>query len=228
MVAALDLLIDKQDTFELVRDQIAVILVENVSAQKKLAAAADKDPALWDMLVFTEHSAPWEVYLNTPPPTPAAPIVNIWYESGTFDRSKSDPVRKQAHLAAFQIDVLGFASSTVDRTDATSHLPADQSAAFTAQRGIRLVRNILMSAENVYLQLRGTVAGRWPTSIQSFQPELNDDAALRGIGMRLSLLVDCNEFSPQVVGTTLDEVFVDIHRTGDGLIVAEADFTGLE
>lgn len=228
MVAALETLIDKVDTFELVRDQVAVLLVENTAAQKILATAADKDPALWGLLVFTEASKPWEVYLNDPPPVPAPPIVNVWYESGSFDRSKSDPVRRQAHLGVFNVDVYGFASATVDRDDATKHRPADREAAFTAQRGIRLARNILMAGPNTYLQLRGTVAGRWPTSIQSFQPELNNEAIPGLIGMRLSLLVDFNEFSPQEVPTTLDEVGVNIHRLSDGLIVAEADFVGLE
>lgn len=228
MVVALETLIDKQDTFEIVRDQVAALLVENIAAQKILAAAANKDPTLWDLLVFTEASAPWEFYLPGPPPVPAPPIVNVWYESGSFDRSKSDVVRRQAHQGVVNVDVYGFASATVDRDDATKHRPADREAAFTAQRGIRLVRNILMAGPNTYLQLRGTVAGRWPTSIQSFQPELADDAALRVIGMRLSLLVDFNEFSPQEVLGTLDEVGVDIHRAFDGRIVVQAEFDALE
>lgn len=229
MVATLAALIDKRDNFELVRDQVAVLLAENTAAQKKLAATVTgKDSALWDLRVFTEQSAPWEVYLNEPPPVPAPPLLSVWYESGSFDRSKSDVVKRQAHQGIFNIDVYGYAVSTVDRNDATKHRPADQEAALTAQRGLRLSRNILMAAQNVYLQLRGTVAGRWPQSIQSFQPELAEDAALRVWGMRLSLAVDFNEFSPQEEGATLDEVSVDIHRLSDGLIVAEVDFVGLE
>lgn len=230
MVTTLPLLINKRDGFELVRDQIALLLAENVAAQKILAVADGENPALWDMLIFTERSQPWEVYLNEPPPNPAPPIVNVWYNSGSFPRDLGDPIKRQVHSAVYHIDVLGFASATVDRDDATKQLPADREATFAAQRGVRLTRNILMSAANAYLQLRGFVWGsRWVDSITAFQPNLDDNAALRAIGMRLSLSVSFNETAPQVDATVLlDEIQVDVHRTGDGMIIAEADFVGLE
>lgn len=230
MVTALTTFIDKRDGFELVRDQIASILVENVAAQKKLAATAGKDPVLSDLLVFTESSAPWEIYLNNPPPTPAPPIVNVWYSSGSFEPARSDVVRRQLHAGIFMIDVFGFSSGTVDRDEPTKQLPADREASFAAHRGVRLARNILMAAPYTYLDLRGFVWGaRWLDSIQVFQPELTDDSSLRALGMRLSLNVSFNETAPQGdESVLLDEVQVDIHRTGDGKIIAEADFVGLE
>ncbi len=221
-------LIYKTDTFEAVRDQIAVLLANNVARQKELAEVAGEDPRLWDMLVYTERSAPWETYLNDPPEVPAAPIVNVWYESGSFDRSKGDAVKRQAHAGQFNVDVYGFASASTDREDPSRQLPADRQAAFAAQRGIRLCRNILMAGDNTYLQLRGTVWSRWVSSIQSFQPELSEDAALRAIGIRLTLAVEFNEFSPQTDGVILDEVSVDIHRDIDGKVIAQAEFEGLE
>jgi len=229
MVTTVDTLIDKLDTFEIVRDQIGAILVENVAAQKILAAAAGEDPALWDLLVFVETSKPFEIYLNDPPPSPGAPpIVNVWYQAGRFEPGKSDPIERQAHAATYNIDVYGFASATVDRDDATQHVTGDYGAALAAHRGVRLVRNILMAGVNTYLQLRGVVSGRWPGSIQSFTPQITDDAALRVVGMQLALDVGFNEFSPQITPGVLDEVGVQIFRDGDGKLLAEADFVGLE
>ena len=59
MATTLPSLIDKQDSFEIVRDQIAGILYENQLAQQALAVTAGKDPALWELRVFTEATNPW-------------------------------------------------------------------------------------------------------------------------------------------------------------------------
>ena len=56
-------LIDKQDNFEIVRDQIAAILVNEVASQMALATAEAKDPEDWNLQIFTERSNPWEKWL---------------------------------------------------------------------------------------------------------------------------------------------------------------------
>ena len=58
-------LIDKEDTFEIVRNQIALILANESASQVALATTAGKpDPNLWALKVYTERSNPWEQALN--------------------------------------------------------------------------------------------------------------------------------------------------------------------
>ena len=229
MVDVLATLIDKQDNFEIVRDQIAVLINDNQAAQVILAAA-EPDPSLWKLRVFTERANPWEQFLNDPA-ADTSPIVNVWYENGVFDEGKSDVVKRQAHVATFNVDVYGLGVAQSD--GAGGQIPGDLTAAETATRGIRLVRNILMASENTYLQLRnaGTddvgpgVWQRWVQSITSFQPELANEAAHQILGIRLALRVTFNEYSPQADETDLLElVHVDIRRNSDGMLLADAEY----
>ncbi len=234
MADTLPILIDKQDNFEVVRDQIALLINENQAAQQILATAAAEDPALWKLRVFTERATPWEQFLNEPAEGVGAdqsPIVGVWYETGTFDESSSDTVHRQTHEAIFNIDVYGWGIATTD--GGGGQIPGDLAAVQNAQRGVRLVRNVLMSAQNTYLQLRAIgnpaegpgVWQRWVQSITSFQPDLGSEPAHQILGMRLALRVSFNEFAPQVDESQLLEfVSVDIKRDSDGMLIAEVDF----
>ncbi len=217
-VELIDTLIDKQDTFEIVRNQIAGILVAEIKNQETKAIAAKKPPEDWNLRIFTERSNPWEQFLDTD----SSPLINIWYDNGNFPESKGNTVERQAHEATYNIDCYAVAVSA--ENPAGGHKPGDREAAFEVQKAVRLVRNILMSAVNTYLQLRGTVWGRWIQSITIFQPELDSTAAQQVIGARIAFRVTFNEFSPQVTPETLELVTVDVKRTEDGLIVLEADY----
>lgn len=213
-------LIDKLDTFEIVRDQIALLLANEIANQKALAVAAAKDPALWDVKIYAERSNPWEQFLNENPVT--TPIANVWFDSETFDMSRSNVVERQTAVGTFNIDIYGYG---VASEDGTGQKVSDEQAALEANRAIRLIRNILMAAENTYLQLtRGTAWDRMPQSITVFQPEI-DNRAIQGIrGARFALNVTYNEFSPQVTGDNLELLSIDIKRAEDGSILAEADY----
>ena len=216
---ALDL-IDKQDAFEIIRDQIAAILVLEVVNQKALAVIAAKDPALWDLKVYIERSNPFEAFQNDNPDV--TPIVNVWFDNEQFDKGSSNLVERQKGTGVFNIDVYAVG---VSQTDGTGHKPGDQEAALEAQRAIRLVRNILMAAENAYLQLtRQTAWDRIPQAITLFQPTVGEQPVQNVMGARLALNVSYNEFSPQVSGDIMETLNVDIKRTEDGQIVAEADY----
>ena len=126
-------------------------------------------------------------------------------------------------LGIFNVDVYGWGVTQDD--GAGGQLPGDREAAFTAQRGYRLCRNILMAAENIYLQMQGLVWTRWVQSINEFQQQLGENAAHDVIGMRLGFEVQFNEFAPQVEAAgDLEFVSIDIFRNSDGLLVAEADY----
>ena len=214
-------LIDKQDTSEIIRDQIAAILALEVVNQKALATAAGKDPALWDLKVYLERSNPWEQFIgDTPDETP---IVNVWFDNENFEKKASNIVERQKANGIFNIDV--YAIGVTEDDVLSGHKPGDREASFNAQRAIRLVRNILMAAENTYLQLtRGIAWDRFPQAITIFQPSIDAQQVQQIVGARLALNVSYNEFSPQVKGEIMELLSVDVHRTEDGLIVVEADY----
>jgi len=215
-------LIDKQDSFEIIRDQIAAILVTEVAEQMALATAATKDPDDWKMRIFTERSNPWEEWLNVEVATDRSPIVNVWYDNSNFDPGASNIVERQATEAIFNIDCYGYGVS--EDVVAGGHKPGDKEAALEVQKALRLVRNILMAAEYTYLGLRGLVWQRWPQSINVFQPPIDGRQAQQIVGARIAFRVKFNEFSPQFDLNTLELVSIDVLRTEDGEIVLEADY----
>jgi hypothetical protein len=214
-------LIDKLDTFEIVRDQIVAILVLEIANQQALAILAAKDPDDFKLRIFKERSNPWEQFLNEQ--DDKSPLVNVWYDNSIFDPAASNVVERQKAEAIFNIDCYGFGLS--EDVPAGGHNPGDRGAALEVQKALRLVRNILMAGENTYLQLRGTVWQRMPQSVTVFQPEQAGQAIQQIVGARLALRVQFNEFSPQVVAETLELLSVDVIRAEDGEIVLEADYT---
>ena len=213
-------LIDKQDTFEIVRDQIAAILKLEIISQMALAVVAGKDPVEWDIRIFTERSNPFEQYLSDP--VDQRPIVNIWYDNSNFPQNRGDTVARQASETVYNIDCYGYGSSKDEV--GPGHIPGDREAAFQVQKTIRLVRNILMAAEYAYLKLQGTVWQRWPQSVTVFQPQLDANQIEKIVGARVAFSVTFNEFSPQVESNPLELVSVDVFRAETGEILLEADY----
>ena len=214
-------LIDKQDNFEIVRDQIGAILALEIVSQMALATLAAKDPNDWKLRIFLESSNPWEQFLNDQ--TDDSPLVNVWWDNSNFDPKVSTVIERQKSDTVFNIDCYGFGKSA--DVPAGGHDPGDRMAAFEAARAIRLVRNILMAAEYTYLKLRGTVYRRWTQSITSFQPQQDANQMQQVVGVRLAFRVEFNEFSPQVPLETLELLSADVNRTEDGQLIAEADYS---
>lgn len=208
-------LIDKQDNAEIIRDEIAAILTVESASQMALAAIALKDPELWRLRVFKERANPWEAAEDR------TPIVNVWWETASVTPAASNTVERQSYSGQFNIDVYGFGLS---RTDGAGHIPGDQDAALEAQRAVRLVRNILQAATYTYLNMRGVVGRRMVETITIFQPQQDNQNVAQVVGARLSLRVDFNEFSPQVVGEPLELLTVRVKHLEDGEVVLNADY----
>lgn len=221
MSALITGLIDKRDTFEIVRDQIAAVLAIEVAEQQALAVIATEDPDQWKLRVFLERSNPWEQFAgSTPDPSP---LVNVWYSGSTFDKGASNTIERQKADGTFNIDCYGYARSEDD--GATGHLPGDREAALAVHRAVRLVRNILLAAPYTYLGLRGTVWRRWPQSVTVFQPEQTPGVLVPNVvGARLAFQVEFSEFAPQIDEEILELASVQVLRTEDGEIVLEADY----
>jgi len=219
-------LIDKDDTFELVRDELAAILVVESANQEALASAADKDPRLWKLDVFSETTNPWQAFIDAPQSQKdVTPIINIWYDAWNTDRGRSNNVKRQQGPAIFNIDCYGYGVSSADETSA-GHVLGDAKGAKEAQRALKLVRNILMHGAYTYLGFQGQdlVAGREVSAINTFQPNIEGREIEKVHGVRLALSVSINELSPQVVPTTLDLISILVKRQSDGKVILEADF----
>ncbi len=216
-------LLDKKDNFEIVRDQIAQILADEVSSQVNIALGLKKNPNHYDARVFTERSNPWEQWLNSDETLCGEkPIINVWFDNATFDPNSSNISERQKTTGSFNIDCYGYGRSTDDPRG--GHNAGDSSAAYEVQRALKLVRNILMAAEYTYLDLRGLVWQRWCSSITVFQPQLGERAIQNVVGARLVLNVQYNEFSPQVEPSMLCELGVEIKRAENGEVVAQVDY----
>lgn len=211
-------LIDKQDNFEIVRDKISLILANEIASQQILAETAGKIPGDWKLRIFMERTNPWELFSATD----NSPIINIWYDNSRFNESSGDTVERQKSDATYNIDCYGY-GVTSESLDVGQN-PGDKVAAFQVHKAVRLVRNILMSANYAYLDLRGLVWKRWPQSINIFQPQIDDRSAANIIAARIAFSVEFNEFSPQIIGEDLEFISIDIKRSETGEILAEADY----
>ena len=221
-------LIDKQDNFEIIRDQIAAILAIETDSQQSLAETANKENSgLWKFRPFTERANPIEEWrdIDTSSDIDTSPIVNVWYDGGAFPMNKGNVVERQAHEPIYNIDCYGLGLSKDN--PGGGHILGDKEAALEAQRAVRLVRNILMAAEYTYLGLQGLVWRRWPQSITVFQPQIDGRTVPHIVGARVALSVGFNELSPQVTPETLELLTVGVKRTEDGeiLLAANYDYT---
>lgn len=211
MTAYLDELLTKIDTFELVRDKIATILAEETARQKQLAIDAGEDPAPYDLKVYAERATPWDNASS------GQTVVNVWFDSANPEDGSSNTVESQTMTGNFNIDIVGFGTNAPG-------VSGDEAAARNAQRALRLCRNYLMASTYTYLALRPLVGRRWVQSINSFQPQLNDKAAINSVGARLTLAVRYMETSPQYHPVPLDQLSVTINRAEDGSVLAEVEF----
>jgi len=184
------------------------------------------NPENWRLRIFSERSNPWAEYeaaededLDT------TPLVNVALDAGTYDPSKSDLFRRQHAVMTYNVDCYGCGRST---ELPSGHEPGDALAGLAAQRAVRLVRNILMSAPWSYLGLRGLVARVWPSQLDIFQPQIDQRPVQHIVGARLALEVQFNEFSPQYVPEILEGISLEVRRnsvTGQLLLAGQFEYT---
>lgn len=193
LVASSIPLIDKFDTFELVRDQIAAILLVERDRQVQLATDAGKDPALWDFGVYRERINPWEDYLNDPENT--RPLVNVWFESSNTDAKASNRNSDQTMDAVYYVDC--YANGYSEEVPGGGHIAGDEVAALTAHRVTRLARNILFSGPYTSLALdKRLCGGRRVSSISAMQPDSSISSVQSLAAIRIRLEVRLLEQGP--------------------------------
>lgn len=226
MAAAIQALIDKIDNVEVLRDEIAAILLVEQASQQALAVTADEDPQLWALRIFTERSNPWAEFVDSPNQLAATPIVNVSVDNINYDLAASNVVERQRAAAVYHIDCYGYGVSA-DVPDA-GHVVGDAKASLEALRAVRLVRNILMASVYTYLGKRGFVARRWIQSIQMLQPSQDGQQMQHVVAARISFEVLFNEFSPQYVGEALELVSIQVERSTSGEIYFTQEFESSE
>ena len=214
------MLINKRDNFEIIRDQIGMILVTEAGKQQALARAQSLPVKDWELNVYTERFNLWEQVLNQI--EDRTPIVNIWLENISYDKSASNISERQKATATYNIDCYGFGLNRDDHDG--GFISGDEDSARVVQRAARYVRNILMSSEYTYLGLRGVVWERWPSSITQFQPQLDDRASQNVTGVRIAFSVGFNEFSPQYQPVNLCELAMDLNRADNGQLITRFEY----
>jgi len=217
----LPVLINTNSTFETVRDAIAQILSNETANQMALAALAALDPEEWNMVIYMERFTPIESQLNNP--GLGTPIVNVSWDSSSFSAEKSNLIERRHSTGLYNIDVYGFGAARPDGLG--GHVPGDVDTALRLQRAVRLVQQIIMSPEHIYLGMQGLVSRRWISSINAFQPDQGSVPVQNVMAARLSFEVDFNEFSIQSSeNNLLNEIGITVIRDADGAILASADF----
>lgn len=216
-------LIAPTDTFQVVRDKVAQILADEVANQMAIAGGfVGLDPDDWNLEIYVERANPWEKWLNDTTLANKVPVVNVWFDSDSFDMGQGNVVQYQQAEGSINIDCYGFGISADD--GGTGHIAGDEEAARASQSAMRLVRRILMASEYTYLELRGVVARRWVISRTTFQPQQDARSAQRIVGSRLVLGVKYLEDAQQYQGAALECTHVDLKRNADGFVLSQLEY----
>lgn len=219
MAAIITQLIDKKDNSEIIRDQIAAILAIEIANQRALAVTAGKpDPDLWDFDVYRERSNPWQANEDEDgKPSGNMPLVNVFFQDENFEEQGSNPINYQRSRGNFIIDCYAHKNTK-------GGIPGDELASLEAERIGRLVRNIIMYSQYTYLELRGSVEGRYFTRVEKLQPDIRDESANGIMVMRLYLQVKFNETSFDVPTEDLDLLTSQCTFSDTGQVLFDTDF----
>jgi len=230
MIPKLNVLIDKQDNNEIIRDQIAAILELEKNNQVSLANAAGKNIEDFDFDVYSEKSRPWEILTSEDgDEIGQMPLVNVCFDNDTFDNVNSDQTQRQRAKGTFYIDCYAHKNRTkLEKGDSLTSKESDRIA--------RLVRNIIMSAEYFQLALGNRELGNgknivWRRNItkrEKIMPVDREGQYFESvIATRLTLIVEYDEFSPQIQLVNLELLYLTCKKdeTEKVYFEVENDFT---
>ncbi len=169
------------DNIEVIREQIAALLVLDLEEQYRLAKEAeDPNKKDYDVSVFMEKDNPIQFVEKAENPFP---LVNVSLESAEQAGSTAT-VNRQSMTATFYVDV--YATGNTDSLE-----DKGMKASMKAWKTARLVRRILRAETNTYLRLRGIV-GSVSLSFQSGEPA-DVQSAIRVKMVRVTAKVDYTE-----------------------------------
>lgn len=162
-----------------------------------------------------ERFSPWD--------TNEFPIVNIVYNSGSFDKSAGSH-SDQTHAGAYLIDCYNRADAVESAGNIT---PMDESAAIGLHLLVTKIYYSLMTEVNRDIGLPiGKVVSPWVDRIEKFIPTENNVPVEGIIAMRITLSMNFKEFPPIGTGADLETLEV-ITDTDEGGLV-EQTFDNLQ
>lgn len=209
--SAYDELQSEPDNIEIIRDQIAALLVLDLQKQKELAAdAGDPASADYDVAVYVENDDPLQYVDDETPEANPFPCVNVLLDS-TKGSGGTASVNKQTMTAQFFIDC--YATGNTESTE-----DFGTKAALKAWKTARLVRRILRSEPNTYLRLRGVV-GTVGVAFQSGEPAATQ-SAIRVKMVRITLSVDYVE-DVEITGGPGMEIITAKISDGTGRVIVD-------
>jgi len=232
MIAQIKSLIEKQDTNEIIRDQIAAILTIEIANQEYLAKTANKDQSNFSADVYIERSRAWQVMTSEDDGEETGDfisgLINVCFDNDVFDNKNSNNIERQRAIGTFFIDCYGHKNKTEDRDGNT--IEGDELSSKESDRIARLARNIIMSGPYTYLgfvQHGGLVARRYINKREKFLPTIDNKAYENVIGTRLTLQVEYDELSYQATGENLELLINTCEIGEDGLVsmIQEFDLT---
>jgi hypothetical protein len=221
MAAKITTLIDKQDTNEIVRDKIAVILATEIANQKSLALQAGKtDPNDFYFDTYIERSRPWQILSDECGAESGEMkhgLVNVVFDSDSFDNMGSANIKFQRAKGVFFIDCYAHINKS-------NNLAGDEATSKESDRIARFVRNILMFGDYMYLDLRGVVTRRYIQKREKLQPDIRQEASENVIVTRVILGVDYEEYTEQAIPEDLENVFGECELSDTGQVLFDVDY----
>lgn len=204
---AYDTLQSEPDNIEVIREQIAALLVLDLEEQYRLAEEAeDPNKKDYDVSVFVEKDNPIQFVEKAENPFP---LVNVSLES-TEQASSTATVNKQSMTATFYVDV--YATGNTDSLE-----DKGMKASMKAWKTARLVRRVLRAETNTYLRLRGIVGGI-SLSFQSGEPA-DVQSAIRVKMVRITMKVDYTENVEMTSGPGIEVISMTVKDdTGEVII----------
>lgn len=197
-------LLSKPDNVEIIREQIAAILLLETRRQYKLATeSGDASKEDYNIKIFLEQEMPFALQTNAD--ANKFPLVNITLDGANI-QSGSTKTADKTMKAVFLIDCYNHGNAQGDGL-------TGRSANVAVWKTARIIRNILCASDYTYLHLRGIVGGREVTKMQSGKPRLQDSAVTVSI-CRITLEVTYDEQSPEVTGVDCEPMTVAIDVNG--------------
>lgn len=217
-------LIENRDIYEIVRDKIALILIEERDKQIALATTALKNADDWDFDVYVERTNALDISEDDNGIILQKARVNIVFDGFSLANGNNSASNQQLS-AKFNIDVYGHTQATWNETT-KSAVHSDTASSFSCHRVSRLVRKILMYSGYQYLSLEGVVLNRMVTSSQIFLPSPAENMANQNIvAQRLILEVLYNEKTIENDLSLLEQAFVSMEVNENGLVELLYDYT---
>lgn len=205
----INVLLDKPDNIELIRDAICAILKIECTAQGELAKEKS-DAADFRIGVWKEKSRPWELNEDAEKKNPF-PLVNVQLIEFKSDTPPGAQFGQKKYVAEFYLDC--YAHGEFSDTDCD-----DTDSAVKAWKTGRIIRNIIASEQRSYLGLRGIVRSYSVTGGKTGDPRNNESSAQSITICRLVLSVEYFEDAPQAEAGAFQEYgFISTSPSGEVL-----------